>query len=194
VEGGEGQAERIRELTGGRGVDAAFDFVGAAPTIAVAQASIAQRGAIQIVGIACGTAQWSFFSDPSEATLSNSYCGTIEELYDVAALYRAGAIALDVERFAMEDALEAYRRLRDGELDAWDGRHAAPLTAATGRRSRSAGQDSEHADDVVSELPHVVGQELLRRLIGDCTVTGKEPRSELDVRLRSRHLPGICRS
>lgn len=118
VEGGPDQANRIRELTRGRGADAAFDFVGATPTIAVAQAAIAQRGAIQIVGIAGGTAQWSFFTNPYEATLSNSYWGTIEDLHEVADLYRAGHITPDVERFEMDDALEAYRRLRDGELDA----------------------------------------------------------------------------
>lgn len=118
VEGGEGQAERIRELTGGRGVDAAFDFVGATPTIALAQASIAMRGAVVIVGIAAGTAQWSFFTNPYEATLTNTYWGTIEDLHDVAALYRDGLITPDIERYSLDDALEAYRRLRDGELDA----------------------------------------------------------------------------
>jgi propanol-preferring alcohol dehydrogenase len=118
VEAGSDQIAHIRDLTGGRGVDAAFDFVGAGPTIAVAQAAIAQRGAIQIVGIAGGTAQWSFFTNPYEATLTNSYWGTIEDLHEVVDLYRAGLIAPDVEKFAMDDALEAYRRLRDGELDA----------------------------------------------------------------------------
>src|SRR5690606_9769843 len=41
VEGGPDQVEHIRELTGGRGVDAAFDVVGAGPTIALAQATVA---------------------------------------------------------------------------------------------------------------------------------------------------------
>ncbi len=118
VEGGPDQAERIRALTGGRGVDAAFDFVGAGPTIALAQATIAQRGAMQIVGVAGGTAQWSFFTNPYEATLTNSYWGTIEDLHEVVELYRSGLITPEVERFVMDDALEAYRRLRDGELDA----------------------------------------------------------------------------
>jgi propanol-preferring alcohol dehydrogenase len=118
VEGGPDQVERIRALTGGRGVDAAFDFVGAGPTIALTQATIAQRGAMQIVGVAGGTAQWSFFTNPYEATLTNSYWGTIEDLHEVVELYRSGLITPDVERFTMDDALEAYRRLRDGELDA----------------------------------------------------------------------------
>jgi alcohol dehydrogenase, propanol-preferring len=118
VEGGPDQAERIRALTGGRGVDAAFDFVGAGPTIALTQATIAQRGAMQIVGVAGGAAQWSFFANPYEATLTNSYWGTIEDLHEVVELYRSGLITPDVERFMMDEALEAYRRLRDGELDA----------------------------------------------------------------------------
>ncbi|HET9077400.1 MAG TPA: NAD(P)-dependent alcohol dehydrogenase [Acidimicrobiales bacterium] len=118
VEGGPGQADQIRALTGGRGVDAVFDFVGAGATIALAQAAVAQQGAMQIVGIGGGTAQWSFFTNPYEATLTNSYWGTIEDLHEVVDLYRAGLIVPDVERFTMDDALEAYRRLRDGELDA----------------------------------------------------------------------------
>ena len=118
IEGGPDQAQQIRELTGGRGVDAVFDFVGANPTIALAQATAALRGAVQIVGIAGGTAQWSFFTNPYEATLTNSYWGTIEDLHEVVELYRSGLIIPDVERFTMDDALEAYRRLRDGELDA----------------------------------------------------------------------------
>ncbi len=118
VEGGENQAAEIRELTGGRGVDAVFDFVGVSPTIALAQSVVAQRGAIQILGIAGGTAEWSFFTNPYEATLSNSYWGTIEDLYDVVDLYKAGSITPDVERYPLDEALEAYRKLRDGELDA----------------------------------------------------------------------------
>lgn len=118
VEGGADQAEHIRELTGGRGVDAVFDFVGSSSTIALAQATVAQRGAMQIVGIAGGSAEWSFFTNPYEATLTNSYWGTIEDLYEVVDLYRAGLITPDIERFSLDDALEAYRRLRDGELNA----------------------------------------------------------------------------
>jgi alcohol dehydrogenase, propanol-preferring len=70
------------------------------------------------VGVAGGTAQWSFFKNPYEATLTNSYWGTIQDLHEVVELYRAGSITPDVERFTMDNALEAYRRLRDGELDA----------------------------------------------------------------------------
>jgi propanol-preferring alcohol dehydrogenase len=116
VPGGPDQVERIREITGGRGVDAAFDFVGATPTIKTAQASMAQGGRLTVVGIAGGVTEWSFFSTPYESTMTNTYWGTIEDLYEVVAMYRAGQIVPDVERYAMDDALEAYRKLEAGEL------------------------------------------------------------------------------
>lgn len=116
VPGGPDQVAAIRDLTGGRGVDAAFDFVGNSHTIKAAQGCIAVGGRITVVGIDNGAAEWSFFTNPYEATLTNTYWGTIADLYDVVAMYRAGQIRPDVERFAMDDALEAYRRLEAGEL------------------------------------------------------------------------------
>lgn len=44
------------------------------------------------------------------------YWGTIEDLYNVADMYRAGQIRPEIERYSMDDALEAYRRLESGEL------------------------------------------------------------------------------
>lgn len=118
VEPGPDQVAHVRELTEGRGVDAAFDFVGTTPTIQTAQACIAKQGAIVVVGIAGGPVQWSFFANPYEATLTNSYWGTREDLHEVAALYRGGLITPDIERFTLDTALDAYARLRDGQLDA----------------------------------------------------------------------------
>lgn len=116
VPGGDGQVDAIRELTKGRGVDAAFDFVGVTPTIKTAQACMAQGGRLTVVGIAGGVTEWSFFTSPFESTITNTYWGSIEDLYEVVAMYRSGQITPDVERFAMDDALEAYRRLEAGEL------------------------------------------------------------------------------
>ncbi|GAA4390259.1 NAD(P)-dependent alcohol dehydrogenase [Brevibacterium sp. NPDC049920] len=118
VPGGDDQVDRIRELTGGRGVDAVFDFVGAAPTIGVAMASVAVQGRVTIVGIDGGAHPWSFFTAPNEAELTSTYWGTIEDLHEVVAMYRAGQIVPEVERFSLDDGLEAYRRLQAGELSA----------------------------------------------------------------------------
>jgi propanol-preferring alcohol dehydrogenase len=54
VPGGDGQVEAIREVTGGRGVDAAFDIVGATPTIKTAQASMAQGGRLTVLASPTG--------------------------------------------------------------------------------------------------------------------------------------------
>ena len=118
VPGGDGQAEAIRELTGGRGVDAAFDFVGVTPTMKVAQASMAQGGRLTVVGLGGGMVEWSFFGMPYESTITNTYWGTVDDLYEVVAMYQAGQIRPEVKRFPMDQALEAYRRLEAGELSA----------------------------------------------------------------------------
>jgi propanol-preferring alcohol dehydrogenase len=116
VPGGPGQVEAIRAATGGKGVDAVFDLVGVDPTIALAMSVVAIRGRVTIVGIGNGTFAWNFYNAPYEAELTNTYWGTVEELYEVVDLYRAGKITPEVEIFALDDALEAYRKLEAGEL------------------------------------------------------------------------------
>ncbi|WMY78404.1 NAD(P)-dependent alcohol dehydrogenase [Citricoccus sp. I39-566] len=116
VPGGEGQVERIREITGGRGVDAAFDFVGVAPTVKTAMDSTARQGRCTIVGIAGGSYDWSFFTAPYEVELTSTYWGTIEELYEVVDLYRAGQLEPMYTTYPMDRALEAYQALVDGKI------------------------------------------------------------------------------
>lgn len=118
VPGGDDQVERIKELTGGRGVDAVFDMVGADATLQLAGATVAQQGSLTVVGIGGGTFPWNFFTVPYEVNFSSTYWGTIEDLHDVAAMYRLGQITPIVERYSLDDALEAYRKLQEGELSA----------------------------------------------------------------------------
>src|SRR3546814_10942688 len=77
---------------------------------------MAQGGRLTVVGIAGGVTEWSFFATPYESTITNTYWGTIEDLHNVADMYRAGQIRPEIERYTMDDALEAYRRLESGEL------------------------------------------------------------------------------
>ena len=116
VPGGAGQVERIRQITGGKGVNAAFDFVGAKPTVATAMASMARQGRCTIVGIAGGTYEWSFFNAPYEVELTSTYWGTIEELHEVVDMYKAGQIKPMFTPYPMDKALDAYRALVDGKL------------------------------------------------------------------------------
>ena len=91
---------------------------------------MAQGGRLTVVGIAGGVTEWSFFTTPYESTITNTYWGTIEDLYDVVAMYRAGQIRPDIERFAMDDALEAYRGWRRASSPAGRGHPARVVVAS----------------------------------------------------------------
>ncbi|MBN1096573.1 NAD(P)-dependent alcohol dehydrogenase [Blastococcus sp. TML/C7B] len=106
----------IRELTGGVGAQAVFDFVGAAPTLEIARQTVAMDGVIQIVGIGGAVLPTGFFSTPMGATVRAPYWGTRSELIEVLDLARSGAIHVEVERFTIEEAPEAYRRMHEGTL------------------------------------------------------------------------------
>lgn len=112
----ENEVARIREITGGRGVDAAFDFVGIAPTIAAAQAASGIGSRVTIVGIAGGKGEFDWYTNPWEQELTSAYWGSMSELHEVAALYRQGLVTPEVETYSMDDALVAYHNLVDGKL------------------------------------------------------------------------------
>lgn len=118
VPSGEGEVEKIREITEGRGVDAVFDFVGIAPTIAAGQAAAGVGSRVTVVGIAGGKAEYDWYSKPYEQELMGVYWGTISELHEVADMYRQGQITPEIEVYTMDQALDAYHKLLDGKLSA----------------------------------------------------------------------------
>lgn len=107
---------RIRDLTGGEGAAAVFDFVGIQPTIDLARETVATDGFIHIVGIGGGMLPTGFFSTPYGAAVRAPYWGTRSELLEVLDLARAGAIGVHVERYGFDQAVEAYGRLHDGAV------------------------------------------------------------------------------
>jgi alcohol dehydrogenase, propanol-preferring len=117
VMSGEGAADEIRDLTGGKGADAVFDLVGVDPTMALGAAVVRPRGHLTVVGIAGGTLVFSFFAMPYEVSLSTTYWGTIPELHEVIALAERGLITPTVRRYALDDALDAYEDMRNGRLE-----------------------------------------------------------------------------
>ena len=109
-------ASRVRELNDGNRIDAVFDFVGVDATIALAAACVQQGGNLTVLGIGGGSFTWNYLRLPYEVNFTSTYWGSLADLHEVVALYRAGRIVPTIERFGLHDALEAYRRLRDGEL------------------------------------------------------------------------------
>jgi propanol-preferring alcohol dehydrogenase len=93
-----------------------FDFVGTAPPVQIARKSVALDGVIQIVGIGGGLLPTGFLSTPMGASVRAPYWGTRPELMEVLDLARAGAVHVEVERYSMDEAPEAYRRLHEGAV------------------------------------------------------------------------------
>jgi len=111
-----GAAEAIRDLTGGLGVDAVFDFVGAAPTVELAGKVIGTEGDLTIVGIGGGMLPVGFGSVPYDAAVRAPYWGTRAELMEVLDLARLGKISVETEVFSLDEAPEAYGRLHAGTI------------------------------------------------------------------------------
>jgi alcohol dehydrogenase, propanol-preferring len=106
----------VRRELGGRGATAVFDFVGNDATLALAAATLATAGHVSAVGVGGGTFPMALGRTPLEWSLRRPSWGTLPELHEVVALAQAGAIEIAVERFALEQAVEAYERLRRGAV------------------------------------------------------------------------------
>jgi len=111
-----GAVDAVRKATEGVGAELVLDMVGADATLAVGAKSLRAEGRLVIIGLAMGTLPVSFFALPYGAELATSYWGTVPELVELVALARAGKIRIDVETFSLDQAPEAYARLRRGEI------------------------------------------------------------------------------
>ncbi|MGW6730449.1 zinc-binding dehydrogenase, partial [Nocardia sp. NPDC055029] len=118
---GDDTAATILELTGGRGAEAVFDFVGADATTKLAVETVAPNGAYRMVGLAGGVP--GIDSGPAGgpglpwgATVRKSYGGTRTDLLDAVALAAAGKVRAEIERFDLADARTAFDRLDSGAI------------------------------------------------------------------------------
>jgi propanol-preferring alcohol dehydrogenase len=107
---------RVRASTRGHGAELVLDLVGSDDTLALAVGLARVGGHLTVVGIAGGTLPFSFFGVPYECSVATTYWGSAVELGEVLALARSGTLHVDVERFALDDALQAYERLRAGTI------------------------------------------------------------------------------
>ncbi len=110
--------ERVREYTGGRGAEGVFDFAGFPASLEVARQLVAVGGDFKIVGLGMGgaTIPVGFFTTPYEASIMTTYWGYRSELMEVIEMASRGQIDVHVERFTIDQAPDAYKRLHDGSL------------------------------------------------------------------------------
>ncbi|WP_229397860.1 NAD(P)-dependent alcohol dehydrogenase [Micromonospora okii] len=115
---GPGTAEEIRRATpGGRGADVVLDFVGVDPTMTLGAAAARTVGDLTVVGIGGGTLAFSFFSVPYEASIQSTYWGSRPELVEVLDLGARGLIEPKITQFGLDEAVTAYRMMREGSLE-----------------------------------------------------------------------------
>lgn len=116
--------EQIRALTGGKGVNYAFEVIGLTTTIRQAYDSLAKRGVAMVVGVTPLTAEvavpvMSLVFE--ERVLTGSVYGSSRPRLDLLMLidlYRAGRLKLDellTRRYPFDQINEAYAALERGE-------------------------------------------------------------------------------
>ncbi|MFH8238737.1 NAD(P)-dependent alcohol dehydrogenase [Streptomyces sp. NPDC018321] len=110
-------ADAVRELTGGLGAEAVFDFVGVAPTVKTAGAVAAVEGDVTLVGIGGGSIPVGFGLLPFEVSVNAPYWGSRSELIEVLDLARSGAVSVHTETYSLDDAPLAYERLHEGKVN-----------------------------------------------------------------------------
>lgn len=111
-------AARIIEETGGVGADVVLDFVGVQPTVDLALAIVRGGGAIRFVGLGGGSFPYTAAASeiPWGVNIERAYGGTVSELREVIALARAGKIAVEVVRYSLDDAVQAFDDLHHGRV------------------------------------------------------------------------------
>ncbi len=120
----EDMVERLRELTGGRGVDYAFDTIGVPQVTADAFKALRSRGTAVAVGMNAPTAEITvpFSLLSSERVLTGSNYGSIQPMADIPRiidLFMDGRLPLDrliSRRYRLEQVNEAFADLLAGEL------------------------------------------------------------------------------
>ncbi|MBL3700011.1 alcohol dehydrogenase catalytic domain-containing protein [Leucobacter luti] len=112
-------AARILAETGGIGADVVFDFVGVQPTVDLAIAVVRGGGAIRFVGLGGGEFSYTAGAGsglPWGVNIERAYGGTRSDMRQAVALAEAGKIAVEVVRYSLDDAVQAFDDLHHGRI------------------------------------------------------------------------------
>jgi len=116
VKAGEDAVEHVRELTGGKGVEAVLDFVGEQGTTVQGPAMLAVGGTYFVIGYG-GRVDLSAIGIISrEISVVGSLVGSFTELSELMALAAQGKVKLETREYSLEDVNAALADLRDGRL------------------------------------------------------------------------------
>jgi NAD+-dependent secondary alcohol dehydrogenase Adh1 len=109
-------ADAVRDLTGGRGADVVFDFVGTDATHAGSLAMLARGGTYSVIGyggeISCQSASLVV----AEQAIVGNLVGSWIDLWELVQLHAAGRVRLVSETHPLESVNEVLERLRAGDI------------------------------------------------------------------------------
>ena len=109
-------ADAVRDVTGGRGADLVFDFVGTAATHAGSLAALARGGTYSVVGYGGEISCQSAALVVGEQSIVGNLVGSWIDLWELVQLHAAGRVQLVTETHPLESVNEVLERLRDGDV------------------------------------------------------------------------------
>jgi NAD+-dependent secondary alcohol dehydrogenase Adh1 len=109
-------ADAVRDLTGGRGADLVFDFVGTDATHAGSLAALARGGTFSVVGYGGEISCQSAALVVGEQSIVGNLVGSWIDLWELVQLHAAGRVRLVTETHPLESVNEVLERLRDGDV------------------------------------------------------------------------------
>jgi NAD+-dependent secondary alcohol dehydrogenase Adh1 len=113
---GTAPVDAVRDLTGGRGADLVFDFVGTDETHADATALLARGGTYSVIGYGGMIAIPSAALIGNEQTVSGNLVGTWVDLWELLQLHAAGKVELRTETHPLSAVNEVLAKLRAGDV------------------------------------------------------------------------------
>jgi NAD+-dependent secondary alcohol dehydrogenase Adh1 len=108
--------DAVRDLTGGRGADLVFDFVGTDETHAGSMAMLARGGDYSVIGYGGTVSLPSVALIANEQSIVGNLVGTWVDLWELLQLHGAGKITLKTETHPLDDVNDVLAKLREGEV------------------------------------------------------------------------------
>lgn len=115
IDGG-GSVDAVRELTGGRGADLVFDFVGTDQSHTDSLAMLARGGMYSMIGFGGLVSVPSAVMVGGEQTVMGNLVGTWLDLWEVMQLHGTGRLVLKTETHPLDAVNDVLAKLRDGEI------------------------------------------------------------------------------